>query len=93
MKCLVCSRECGAQAKVIVLTDAERLLVPNPLDQYVYCLPCWGVLADPRTGPALMSGIAQHHLKELGVANVGEKVARYRADLTSKALHNENKPS
>jgi hypothetical protein len=85
-KCCVCGRLLPKDdGVIIVLTDEERSRVLNPQDEYTYCKPCWSILSDPISGPALMSGVAQHHLRHLGVSNVEELTARYRASLTARA--------
>lgn len=85
--CLVCGRGAPREtSEVIVLTDEEKAQLPEPLDEYVYCKPCWKVLSDPLSGPALMSGIAQHHFRLLGVSNAEELAARYRSLLTTRAV-------
>jgi hypothetical protein len=85
--CLICGVEKNREAlHVIVLTEEERAQVPNPLDEYTYCKPCWKVLSDPRTAPALISGIAQHRLAELGVSRADEMAEKLRSKLTDRAL-------
>jgi len=86
-KCLVCGRGTPRNdSRIIVLTTEEKATIANPLDEYVYCKPCWNVLSDPNSGPALISGIAQHHLRRLGVLNAEELAQRFRSALTSRAI-------
>lgn len=70
---------------VIVLTEAERQVIANPLDEYTYCRPCWQVLSNPQTAPALISGIARHSLHQLGVDNADELAEKFRQDLAERA--------
>ncbi len=85
--CLVCGAEKPRDAlHVIVLTEAERALIPDPKDEYTYCQPCWKVLSNPVTAPALISGIARHRLNELGVDGADQIAGRLRAALTQRAL-------
>ncbi len=82
----MCGRDASQEgSQTFVLTEDEKAKVVDARDEYVYCKPCWSILSDPVSGPALMSGIAQHHLRNLGVSNVEELTARYRAALTAKA--------
>lgn len=86
-KCLVCEKEKDAAVcHIIVLTEEERAHVENPQDEYVYCKPCWRILSDPVSGPALMSGIAQHHLRDAGVAEADTLALKFRQELTARAL-------
>lgn len=86
--CLVC----GAEKKrehmhIIVLTEAERNLLSESLDEYLYCQPCWGVLSNPATAPALMSGIARHHLHQAGVSQADQQADKFRQDLADRATN------
>jgi len=82
VKCLICSGERNRSAcKVIVLTSAERSVTQNPLDEYVYCNPCWKIMKNPSTASDLMSGIMLMHLQRLGVSNSKELAAKYKAGL------------
>ena len=84
--CLVCGRSRAREdCHIVVLTPAEREVIDRPLDEYVYCKPCWGVLSDPIASPALISGIVQHHLRKIGVPNAEELSSKYRASLMQKA--------
>lgn len=82
---------CGAPGKresqhIIVLTEAERILLAESQEEYVYCQPCWRILSDPATAPALMSGIARHRLRQSGVDNADQLAEKFRQDLMARAL-------
>jgi len=84
--CLVC----GADKKrenmhIIVLTEAEQKLLSEPLAEYLYCQPCWGILSNPVTAPALISGIARHHLQQAGVSQSNQLADKFRQDLADRA--------
>lgn len=51
------------------------------LDEYPYCKPCWKVISDPIAGPNLMKGLAQTHLRRLGVSNAEELAEKYHTGL------------
>lgn len=92
VKCLVCSREgLRANFEVIKLTEAERLVVQDPLDEYCYCKPCWRALSDPVMGPNILSGIADMHLSRAGVRDAKERSAKFRTALSSRALSQRNR--
>lgn len=85
--CLVCgASKQAAECHILVLTEAEKAILTHPLDEYTYCKPCWGILCDPVAGPALMSGIAQHHLRDAGVQDADSITARFRSALTNLAI-------
>lgn len=85
-KCLICGGEREREdCHIIVLSEEERAHVPEPLDEYVYCKPCWKVISDPTAGPSLMSGIASHYLRRIGVSKP-EVLDRFKAALTSRAV-------
>jgi len=87
LKCLVCGAERDRErCHVITLTDDERAQVADPLDEYPYCKPCWGILSDPVAGPSLMSGIAQHYLIQAGVQEADGLATRYKQRLISRAV-------
>ena len=82
VKCLICSGERNRTAcQVIKLTPAEKAATQNPLDEYVYCNPCWKIMKNPATASDLMSGIMLMHLQRLGVSNAKELADKYKAGL------------
>jgi hypothetical protein len=70
---------------IIVLSEAERQQVADPLDEYPYCRPCWKILSDPVTAPALISGIARHRLQRIGVDRADQLADKFRSDLAELA--------
>lgn len=84
MKCLICETTSKmVDYKVFQLTDEEKAEIDNPLEDYVYCQPCWRVLSDPIQGPSLMKGLAQQRLRLLGVSPA---IAEALAESYYKAL-------
>jgi len=85
--CVICGRAAPhGENVIIILTEAEKAQLPDPRDEYIYCKPCWSILSNPVSGPALMSGIAQHHLRQLGVSNPEQAAARFRSRLSARAI-------
>jgi hypothetical protein len=85
--CIVCGSEKSREdMHVITLTEAERQLLAESREEYVYCQPCWRVLSDPATAPALMSGIARHRLRQAGVDNADQLANKFRQDLAARAI-------
>lgn len=77
---------CGANrprksCHIIVLTEAERqklIALKQPVrDEYVYCRPCWRVLSDRVSAPALIKGLTLAHLRNLGVSNAEGLAQRF----------------
>lgn len=82
VKCLLCSKEGSREAfQVIVLTPKEREIVSNPLDEYCYCKQCYNLLSHRVHGPAILSGVAQMHLTNLGVSNPYERASKFKEAL------------
>ncbi len=82
---------CGAPGRredqhIVTLTESERELLNEPLEEYQYCKPCWGILSNPATAPALMSGIARHRLRQAGVEAADQLADKFRQDLATRAL-------
>jgi hypothetical protein len=80
---------CGTKGErkeqhIIELTEAERTLLSESRTEYVYCRPCWKVLSNPATAPALMSGIARHQLRQAGVDNADQLADKFRHDLEAR---------
>lgn len=85
--CGVCRRLFDrGNCEVIVPTEKERAALQSPLDEYVFCKPCYRVSSDPTTAPDLMAGIMQHHLRRIGVGNAERLSEKYRAALLAKAV-------
>lgn len=85
--CMVCGTPGKREDQHIVsLTESERQLLNEPLTEYQYCEPCWKILSNPATAPALMSGIARHRLRQAGVDNADQLADKFRRDLTERAL-------
>lgn len=81
---------CGADGErkdqhVIVLTEEERKLLSETRTEYVYCQPCWRILSNPATAPALMSGIARYRLQQAGVDDADQLAQKFRQDLADRA--------
>jgi hypothetical protein len=84
--CLVCGTEKPLdKLHVIKLTEAERQFLDEDREQYTYCQPCWKILSNPVTAPALMSGIARHRLQQAGVDQADQLAQRYYQSLTKLA--------
>lgn len=45
-----------------------------PVDEYLYCRPCWGILSDKEKGAQLLRGMVQMHMRTSGVS--AEKAAK-----------------
>lgn len=74
---------CGAgrpqgSCHIIKLTDEEKAAVRaaggTPPQESVFCKPCWRALSDPNSGPAVIKGLVQTRLRQLGVGDA-EKIA------------------
>jgi hypothetical protein len=91
VKCLICQRDWPrTDCHIIVLTEREKadLLSQGvgPLDEYPYCGPCWKTISNPVTGPALMRGIFEGSLRQLGVPRAEELANKYHAWLVKNAM-------
>ena len=80
--CLICqAKRPRNNCHVVKLTVEERHLLRQEgreiLEEYPYCLPCWRMISDPVSGPALLKGLAQAHLRGLGVSNAEELATNY----------------
>lgn len=78
--CIVCKRvRPRGQCHVIELTAKERTAVQDmghdPLDEYVYCRPCWKNISNPISGPAFMRSLFEILLNRGGVENA-EAIAK-----------------
>lgn len=84
---------CGAErprgsCHIIAPTDAEkqqiRVMGQEPEKEYIYCKPCWRTLSNPVSGPAVMKGLVQSRLRQLGVGNADKIAERYHDRLVAK---------
>ena len=93
MKCLVCGKEGEKDFQVFKLTDEEKVLVPNPRDEYTYCNPCWAVLSHPIQGPMLMKGLAQQGMRMLGMPDpiAESKASAYHQKMTDLIFETRKK--
>ena len=94
--CVVCGRsQSRGQCEVIEPTAKERLGIEEmgqkPLDEYIYCRPCWKNLSHPVSGPAFMGSLFEVMLSRSGVVNAEMLAKRYHAWLANRAK--EPKPS
>jgi hypothetical protein len=86
--CVLCRRDWPRKdSKCFTLTDEEKKCLPSVevLDEYVYCGPCWKVLSDPKRGPALLQGLTEGGLKQLGVNGAEEYANKFGKWLETKA--------
>ncbi len=91
IKCLICSKQGPRSAfEVVVLSETERKIVPNPLDEYTYCKGCWNLLSDPVHGSNVIGGIANMHLAKAGVRDASERASKFKSALLSKAVARKN---
>lgn len=89
--CLVCKREWPRDdCRIIVLTEQEKNDLRGQglesLDEYPYCGPCWKTISNPVTGPALLRGIFEESLRQLGVPRAEEMANKYHAWLVKNAI-------
>lgn len=66
---------------VIAITPEERQQIrqmgQQPMNEYIYCKPCWRILSDPATGPSVIKGLVQARLRQLGVEDAETIAERY----------------
>lgn len=84
MVCAICRQE-RKNCKVFQLTETEKREfrekgneVPEEL---AYCQPCWKTVSDPVSGPALMKGMLQIQLQQLGVSNAEDLASKFHTKL------------
>lgn len=87
--CGVCGREWERHScEIITLTEAERLELERqgvkPLDEYIYCGPCWRTLSDPTAGPNYGKGLIQQNLQRIGVGNAEAIATKFQAKLVAR---------
>ena len=90
VKCLVCRRDWPEDnCRIITLTEPEKAELLSqgvePLAEYPYCGPCWRTISNPVTGPALMRGIFEGSLRQLGVPKAEELASKYHTWLVKNA--------
>jgi hypothetical protein len=95
-KCGVCGRSFSEPGcHIITLTDEEKQELRSrgetPLEEYVFCKPCWKTLSDPVSGPAFGRGLIQQQLQQFGVGGAEKAAARFHAKLVARI--NKPKPS
>lgn len=85
LRCGICGtlRPRGS-CHVIPLTDEDRKTLGTELKECVYCKPCWRTLSNRVSGPSLMKGLLQAHLRQLGVGDAEMIAERYHNRLVSK---------
>lgn len=86
VQCLVCgASRIKKTCHIIKLTVEERQALrqrgEEPLDEYIYCKPCWKLISDPVAGPNLLKGLAQAHMRRLGVSNAEEIAQKFHSKL------------
>lgn len=89
VKCALCGTGRSREAcHIITLTPEERTAIresgAKPETEYVYCKPCWRRLSDPVTGPAIMKGLVQTRLRQLGVSDAERIASQYHARLVDR---------
>jgi len=89
--CTLCQQSWpDTDCQVVTLTEEEVVQLKeqghNPPSQYTYCKPCWKVLSNPVSGPAVLRGLFEHHLKRVGVVNAEELADKYHKRLVEMAL-------
>ena len=89
VECGICGRERERRTcKVIKVTEAERQQITDigqtPLDEYIYCNPCWRAISNRLTGPQLMKGLFLVRMRHLGVPNADHLANQYYANLLAK---------
>jgi len=94
--CGICGQERDRdKCHIVVLTDLERKQIldtgQEPLDEYAYCKPCWRTMSNKATGTALMKGLFQIRLRQLGVPNAEQVAQKYHDDLVRMSA--KEKPS
>ena len=89
LKCALCgaSRPLGA-CHIIKLTDTEKSVLREAgqpvVNESVFCKPCWRTLSDPHAGPAVIKGLVQARLRQLGVGDAEKIAERYHNRLVEK---------
>jgi hypothetical protein len=85
--CLVCAKECDRKhTHIVVLSEQERKHLNKPRDEYIYCVPCWRVLSDPKTAPDFISGLMLLNLRQLGVPNAKELSTKLKHWLIARSV-------
>lgn len=89
LRCGVCgtNRPRGS-CHIIVLSDEEKAQLraagQRPLNEYVYCKPCWRTLSNPASGPSVIKGLVQARLRQLGVGDAEKIAQRFHNRLVEK---------
>lgn len=94
-ECCVCHRRLEGHHETIFLTPSEKQVVeeagvrPAP-NSFLYCIPCWKILADAQRGAQLMRGLGEMTLRQGGVGEDAElRATRFHQALLAKVPRNE----
>lgn len=95
MHCAVCRKDRPCPHEVQLTPEQQKSLRKltgrEPPMVFHYCEPCWRVLSDRERGAALMRGVYQTALVNMGHPNAAKAGERLQAFLLDKTM--KGKPS
>jgi hypothetical protein len=88
--CQLCGREWPRDKCHIIEPTAEEVAQieeqgQEALEEYIHCEPCWKVLSNPASGPAVLRGLFEQGLRAAGVQDAEERADKYHGELVKRA--------
>ena len=89
--CQLCGRPWPRDKCHIIKPTAQEVAVieaqgQKALEEYIHCNPCWKVLSDPASGPAIMRGLFEQGLRMAGVVDAEQRADKYYGELIKRAV-------